>query len=157
MDLVEIDENATAGESFRGQLEHLRARLGHLAQLPVEDVCLRAGLPGGFRFGERRLWEVSIVSRFSRFLTGKFGEANIGSLDAPLQDDWYCENGGPTFGFNFSIRNRQMTGGLQYVDPPVDEATAMAVIDGVQQMMRFVAANPAASISSGPGFLRLVS
>lgn len=157
IDLVESDRSLTAGESFRAQLESLRTKLRDLTRLPVEDVCLRAGIPGGFRVGERRLWEVSIISRFSRFLTGEFGEATIGSVDAPLQDDWYCENGGPTFNVNFSIQKGQVAGGLQYVNPPVDDATATAVIEGVQQMMRFVAADPTAPVSSGPAFLRLVS
>ncbi|HEX9338770.1 MAG TPA: condensation domain-containing protein [Pseudonocardiaceae bacterium] len=157
MDLVEIDGNPTAGESFRAQLESLRAKLRHFTRLPVEDVCLRAGMPAGFRVGDQRLWEVSIISRFSRFLTGKFGETNIESVAAPLQDDWYCENGGPTFSFNFSIQKGQVTGGLQYVNPPVDDATAIAVIAGVQEMMGFVRTDPTTSISSGPAFFRLVS
>jgi len=157
MDLVETEGNRTAGESFRAQLESLRGKLRDLTRLPVEDVCLRAGLPTGFRVAERRLWEVSIVSRFSRFLTGRFGEATIGSVDAPLQDDWFCENGGPTFNFNFSLQKGQVTGGLQYVNPPVDEATALAVIAGVQELAGFVAANATTPIASSPAFLRLVS
>jgi len=154
---VETEGNRTAGESFRAQLESLRGKLRDLTRLPVEDVCLRAGLPTGFRVAERRLWEVSIVSRFSRFLTGRFGEATIGSVDAPLQDDWFCENGGPTFNFNFSLQKGQVTGGLQYVNPPVDEATALAVIAGVQELAGFVAANATTPIASSPAFLRLVS
>jgi hypothetical protein len=154
MDLVEIGDRPTAGEAFRTQLERLRGKLRHHAQLPVEEVCRRAGLPGGFRFGDRRLWEVSIVSRFSRFLTGSFGEATIGSVDAPMQDDWYCENGGPVFCVNFSIEKGRVTGGLQYVNPPVDEATAAAVIAGIRRMVAFVVASPAEPIGAAPGLFQ---
>ncbi len=50
-----------------------------------------------------------------------------------------------------------MTGALQYVNPPVDGATALAVIAGVQELAGFVAANATTPIASSPAFLRLVS
>ncbi|WP_069467566.1 condensation domain-containing protein [Actinacidiphila rubida] len=157
MDVVQMDGSPTAGAAFTAQLGSLRAALRHLARLPVEEVCRRAGLPGGFRFGERRLWEVSIISRFSRFLTGPFGEAAIEPLDAPMRDDWFCENGGPVFSVNFTLGKGALTGGLQYVDPPVDPGTAAAVVAGIQQTVLRVAGDPAASVASAPAFLRLVS
>ncbi|MGI8591308.1 MAG: hypothetical protein ACR2M5_10035 [Nakamurella sp.] len=50
----------------------------------------------------------------------------------------------------------QVTGGLQYVNPPVDQATALAVIAGVRGLAGFVAANATTPIASSPAFLRLV-
>jgi hypothetical protein len=157
IDLVESHANLTAGDAFRAQLEGLRTKLHHLARLPMEEVCARAGLPGGLRVGEQRLWEVAIVSRISRFPTGNFGEALIESVDAPMRNDWYCENGGSTLRFNYSIQRTQVTGSLQYVNPPVDDARAAAVIEGVQRMITFIGADSFARIGSAPALHRLVS
>lgn len=157
MDIVGIEGNPAIGAAFQAQLHSLRNRLEQLAMLPVEEVCLKAGLPGGFRFRDRRLWEVSIISPFSRSVTGTFGDAEIGFVDAPLRVDWYCENGGPTFTFHFAIRNGRVAGALQYVNPPVNDATAMKVIAGVQKMLRFVSADPTAPTGSAPAFHRIVN
>ena len=78
-------------------------------------------------------------------------------MDAPVRSDWHCENGGSTLRFNYSIQRTQMTASLQYVNPPVDDVMATAVIAGVQQMITFAGADPSAPIGSGPAMHRLVS
>lgn len=134
--------------------EEVRARLQHFARLPFEEACSRAGIASGWRADGLGPWQVELNGMYERSITGAMGSAPIGVAGAAIDENEFCENGGPAFVFSFIIGPDRVTCDMRFTEPPVTEALASRVLSDIESVIRFIYANPAMAPESVPAFYR---
>jgi hypothetical protein len=137
--------------------EEFRARLEHFARLPFEEACSLAGIASGWRAGCLGPWQVELSGMYERSITGTMGDAPIGIAGADIDENEFCENGGPAFVFSFVIGADRVAGEMRFTEPPVNETLASRVISDIESVIRFIYTNPTMPPESVPAFYRATS
>jgi hypothetical protein len=134
--------------------EESRARLEHFARLPFEEACCLAGIASGWRAGCLGPWQVEFNGMYERSITGTMGGAPVGLAGGDIDENEFCENGGPAFVFSFVIGPDRVAVDMRFTEPPVDETLASRVLSDIESVIRFIYANPATAPESVPAFYR---
>ncbi|PKW16548.1 condensation domain-containing protein [Saccharopolyspora spinosa] len=134
-----------------GRRDELRRAVGLLGRLPVEEICLRAGLGTGWRAGIPGLWEVELSGMHVAPPPEPMGGHAVEQVPKFLEDA-YCENGGTTFLLNLFLSPGQIEATLRYVEPPVSTDLAKRVATDLEVVVEFLAADPDRSLDGAPAF-----
>ncbi|MER5990809.1 MULTISPECIES: condensation domain-containing protein [Streptomyces] len=151
VDVVDSSRCEDVRSFLTARRDELRRGMTHFGRLPVEEVCLRAGVSTGWRAGSPGPWEVELNGMYE----APAPEAMDGHEVVPAPDfleDAYCENGGTTFLLNLFLRPERVDATLRYVDPPVSEEMAKRVGADLEAIVEFLAGDPTRSLAEAPAF-----
>ncbi|AOW88293.1 condensation domain-containing protein [Streptomyces olivaceus] len=154
VDVVDSGRCADVRSYLTERRDELRKCMTHFARLPVEEVCLRAGLSTGWRSGPPGPWEVELNGMYEAPAPEAMDGHEV--VQAPdFLEDAYCENGGTTFLLNLFLRPDRVEATLRYVDPPVSEQMAKRVGPDLESVVEFLAGDPARPLADAPTFAAL--
>jgi hypothetical protein len=154
VDVVDHAGVPTVVDAVDRRRDLLRARTGHFAKLPFEEVCARTGRSPGWRAGQLGAWEIELNGTYATVPDLTMQQAPLRVADIPLSEEATCENGGPTLLVSYSLGPDSVEANLRYVSPPVDAPLAARIAEDLEATVRFVHEHPQAPVDEAPAVFR---